>query len=79
MTIEDAEKFIRAIKIDSPTLLLCDQDEVDLVALSERKFDRFAHPVLLLAVSSPLSIQSLTLQQLKDAITDLEVHSKEST
>jgi hypothetical protein len=70
--IEDAAKFIRAIKIDGPTLLLCDPEEIDFTKLASMRLQDLNQPVLLMAVRKQLSIKALTLKELKDAVALLE-------
>lgn len=72
MTTEEAKDAIRAIRIDGPTLLLVDRNQVDIVALTRRGMPDINQTVFIISVDGPPSVASLSLQELKEAVRQLE-------
>ena len=63
---------ICAIKIDGPTLLLVDANQVDMAQLSHWRMPNINQTVLVIPVDGTPSVLSLSLEALKEAVKKLE-------
>lgn len=72
MTTEEAKAAIRAIKIDGPTVLFIDMNQVDIAALSSQGMFDINLPVLIIPTDGTPTVASLTLEELKECVQKLE-------
>lgn len=72
MTKDEARAAICAIKIDSPTLIFVDANQVNMQDLVNWALPGEFHPTVIVPVDGPPSVLGLSLEALKDAIKKLE-------